>query len=317
MKHINPISIAPMMNYTDRFYRYMMRLITKSTLLYTEMITTRELLHCKNNYLIKYDPIEHPLALQLGGSDPFALQQCSMLAADYGFDEVNLNIGCPSERVQSGNIGACLMAEPELVGSCVSAIKEKISMPVSVKTRIGIDHQDDYDFLYRFVTCVTDAGCDKLIVHARKAWLKGLSPKENREIPPLCYDVVYQLKRDFPNLPIVINGGITTWEQAKQHMQYVDGVMLGRIACSDPYMFADVDRNFYGSDREIPTRQMIEAHMRQYISRQSAEGIPQSCLIKPLLGLYRGVSGAREWRRSLSNYGIFTEILEEKEVNDG
>jgi tRNA-dihydrouridine synthase A len=230
-----------MLDWTDRHYRYFARLITRHTLLYTEMVTTGALIHGERDRFLRFDPAEHPLALQLGGSDPDEMATCARMGADWGYDEININVGCPSDRVQSGRFGACLMAEPGLVADCVAAMKAVVEVPVTVKSRIGIDDLDSYELLAAFTDSVATAGCDVLIVHARKAWLKGLSPKENRDVPPLRYDVVERLKRDFPALTMVVNGGITTLQQAKAHLQTLDGVMIGREAYQNPWMLAEAD----------------------------------------------------------------------------
>ena len=251
------LSIAPMLDWTDRFERYFLRLITRHTLLYTEMITTGALLHGDRERFLRFDPAEHPVALQLGGSDPQALAACARLAEERGYDEVNLNLGCPSDRVQSGRFGACLMAEPELVGECMAAMMAAVKIPITIKSRIGIDHQDSYEELTAFVAKVAEAGCHTFIVHARKTWLQGLSPKENREIPPLHYERVHQLKQDFPQLEITINGGIKTLDEAEEQLRHVDGVMIGREAYHNPWILAEADQRLYGDDHPIPTRHEV------------------------------------------------------------
>lgn len=292
--------VAPMMDYTDSHCRYLLRLISRKALLYTEMVTMGAIIHGPRERLLQYHPAEHPLALQIGGSDPAMLADCAKIAEDYQYDEVNLNVGCPSDRVQSGRFGACLMAEPHLVADCVSAMQQAVQIPITVKTRIGIDHQDSYEALNYFINSVNQAGCNTFIIHARKAWLKGLSPKENREIPPLRYEVVYQLKQDFPHLSIIINGGVNTLEEAKQHLNYVDGVMLGRAAYHNPYLLAEVDQTLYKTDAPIPTRQAILAGYVAYIEQQMSEGVPLNQMTRHILGLYQGVPGARRWRRYIS-----------------
>lgn len=249
-------SIAPMLDWTDRHYRYFARLMSAKALLYTEMVTTGAILHGRGDYLA-YNQEEHPLALQLGGSNPQDLARCAKLAAERGYDEVNLNVGCPSDRVQNGRFGACLMAEPELVAECVDAMKQVVDIPVTVKTRIGIDEQDSYEFLTYFIDIVNAKGCTDFTIHARKAWLQGLSPKENREIPPLDYERVYQLKRDYPVLNISINGGVTTLEQAQGHLAQLDGVMMGREAYQNPYILARVDQVLCGSQRAVISREDV------------------------------------------------------------
>ncbi|QDF66045.1 tRNA dihydrouridine(20/20a) synthase DusA [Shewanella sp. SNU WT4] len=292
-------SIAPMLDWTDRHYRYFARLMSANTLLYTEMVTTGAILHGKGDYL-GYNQQEHPLALQLGGSDPVSLAQCAKRAEDYGYDEVNLNVGCPSDRVQNGRFGACLMAEPQLVAECVNAMRAQVSMPVTVKTRIGIDDHDSYEFLTQFIDTVSDAGCDTFIIHARKAWLNGLSPKENREIPPLDYERAYQLKRDYPHLHISVNGGVTSLAEAKLHLAQLDGVMVGREAYQNPYLLAEVDNQLTGTDTPVLTRDQVVDIMLPYIEQHLADGGRLNHISRHMLGLYQGLPGARVWRRHLS-----------------
>ena len=291
--------IAPMMDWTDRYDRFFLRLITRRALLYTEMVTANAVIHGDRERLLGFDAAEHPVAAQLGGSEPALLAEAARIAADFGYDEINLNVGCPSDRVQTGRFGACLMAEPGLVADCVNAMRSAVGVPVTVKCRIGIDDQDAEEDLGRFVDTVSSAGCDTFIVHARKAWLQGLSPKENREIPPLDYDRVYRLKAARPDLTIVINGGITLLEAA-DHLTRVDGVMLGRAAYQNPYLLADVDRRFYGDSRTAPTRTEIVTGLIPYIERRMAEGVPLNHITRHILGLYQGIPGARAWRRHLS-----------------
>ncbi|MDE2288713.1 MAG: tRNA dihydrouridine(20/20a) synthase DusA [Burkholderiales bacterium] len=294
------ISVAPMMDWTDRHCRYFHRLLSRHTWLYTEMVTTGALLHGDVPRHLDFDAAEHPVALQLGGSEPADLAQAARLGAQWGYDEINLNCGCPSERVQRGAFGACLMAEPALVADCVKAMRDAVSVPVTVKHRIGIDSVEAYDFVRDFVGQVADAGCETFIVHARNAILKGLSPKENREIPPLKYDYVYRLKRDFPDLEIIINGGIDTLDAAAAHLEHVDGVMIGREAYHHPYLLAGVDTRFYGATGPIASREAVEAGLIEYAARQVAQGTYLGAITRHALGLYRGVSGARGWRRTLS-----------------
>ncbi|MCG8379555.1 MAG: tRNA dihydrouridine(20/20a) synthase DusA [Proteobacteria bacterium] len=294
------ICIAPMMDHTDKHFRYFMRLLSKNTVLYTEMITTGAIIHGDRNRILEFNEIEHPLAIQLGGNRPEELAESAHIAENEGYDEINLNIGCPSDRVQNGQFGACLMSKPELVANCVSEVLSKVHLPVTVKTRIGIDEQDSYEFLKSFVTSVSNAGCNTFIIHARKAILSGLSPKENREIPPLHYDRVYQLKSDFPSLNIVINGGITNLNQVKNHLQYVDGVMLGRIAYQNPYMLSLADRLFFESSAIIPSRQEILENYKYYIDKQIKNGIHPKNLTRHIIGLFQGQPGARQYRRLLS-----------------
>ncbi len=289
-----------MMDWTDRYDRFFLRLITRRALLYTEMVTANAVMHGDRERLLGFDPAEHPVAAQLGGSEPAQLAEAARIAADFGYDEINLNVGCPSDRVQTGRFGACLMAEPALVTDCVGAMRAAVGVPVTVKCRIGIDDQDAEEDLGRFVETVSSAGCDTFIVHARKAWLQGLSPKENREIPPLDYDRVYRLKAARPDLTIVINGGITSLDASEDHLTRVDGVMLGRAAYQNPYLLADVDRRFYGDSCTPPTRTEVVDGLLPYIERRMAEGVPLNHITRHILGLYQGVPGARAWRRHLS-----------------
>jgi tRNA-dihydrouridine synthase A len=300
------VSIAPMMGWTDRHARYFLRLISKHSLLYTEMVNTGALLHNTQKVgsqkrLLAFHAAEHPLALQLGGSDPQALALCASMVEDAGFDEVNLNVGCPSDRVKSGNFGACLMAQPELVSDSVSAMKAKVSIPVTVKCRIGIDDMEGYQSLENFIDVVADGGCDTFIVHARKAWLKGLSPKQNREIPPLKYDYVYRLKSEKPALNITINGGIKTIEGMQQQLEHVDGVMIGREAYYNPYILASVDQDVYrDAGAAIKSREEIVYQMCDYIDDETAKGVELHSISRHMLGLYHGCRGAKAWRRHLS-----------------
>lgn len=289
-----------MMDYTDRHCRLLLRLLSRHALLYTEMVTTGAILHGDRDYLLAFNSEEHPVALQLGGSDARELAQAARIGADFGYDEINLNVGCPSDRVQNGRFGACLMAEPNVVAEGVAAMRAAVQIPVTVKTRIGIDDKDSYEELCSFVRTVVSAGCERFIIHARKAWLQGLSPKENREIPPLRYDVAYQIKRDFPQLDIVINGGILSVTDAQRHLEYVDGVMLGRASINDPYVLAGVDAQIFGAAGTIPSREdIVEAYL-PYIERELSKGTRLSAMTRHLLGLFQGVPGARTWRRTLS-----------------
>lgn len=298
------LAVAPMLDWSDRHFRYFVRLISRRVLLYTEMVTTAAVLRGDRNRLLNYHPHEHPLAIQLGGSDPDALAQCARIAEDFGFDEVNLNVGCPSDRVQSGRFGACLMAEPELVGACVAAMKAATSLPVTVKTRIGIDDRDSYPELAGFVQTVADAGCRTFIIHARKAWLKGLSPKENREIPPLRYDVARRVKQDFPALEIVLNGGIASLEQAASHLQDFDGVMIGRAVYHNPYLLADADRLLFGDDRPVPSRREVLEAFLPYVEAELARGVRLHGIARHILGLFHGTPGGRRWRRQVSEDAV-------------
>lgn len=292
--------IAPMMEWTDRHCRFFHRLLTRRALLYTEMLTTGAVLHGDRARLLRFDPAEHPLALQLGGSDPLALAACARIGADLGFDEINLNIGCPSDRVQDGRFGACLMAEPALVGDCVAAMKAAVSVPITVKCRIGIDDQDPEQSLETFALSVEQAGADALVVHARKAWLKGLSPRENRELPPLDYGRVYRLKATHPGLTIVLNGGIDTLEEAREHLAHVDGVMLGRAAYQEPWRLLPVDPVFYGEDASFGSPKQAAAALIPYIERELAGGTRLHAVTRHLHGLFRAVPGARAFRRRLA-----------------
>jgi tRNA-dihydrouridine synthase A len=298
------LAVAPMLDWTDRHFRWFVRRITRRTLLYTEMVTTGALLHGGDRErFLGFDDDEHPVALQLGGSDPHELAVCARLGAERGYDEINLNVGCPSDRVQSGRFGACLMAEPALVADCVKAMRDAVAEPVTVKHRIGIDERDSYEALCEFVGAVAAAGCDAFVVHARKAWLSGLSPKENRTVPPLRYDVVHRLKRDFPGLTIVINGGIESLDSAQAQLGHVDGAMLGRAAYHDPWVLAEADARLFGeAPRQLSRREVAEA-MLPYIAAQAAAGVPVSRITRHLLGLFHGVPGARAWRRALSGSG--------------
>lgn len=295
------ISIAPMMDWTDRFDRYFLRLITKHALLYTEMVHVNAILKGDAERFLQFDSTEHPVALQVGGSCPNSLKEVAKIAENYGYDEININVGCPSERVQAGSFGACLMAEPELVADCIDAMQQKVDIPVTVKTRIGIDKHDSYEYLYNFINVVQQAGCDVFIIHARSAWLKGLSPKENREIPPLKYDHVYKIKQDFPTLNISINGGIKTNNAIREHLQQVDGVMIGREAYNNPYFLATIDKDFYNDDHAILSRHEVIEQFIPYVEKQLRQGIKLSNITRHIMGLFQGQQGARQWRRYLSD----------------
>ena len=294
------LSIAPMLDWTDRYYRYFARLITKHTMLYSEMATTGALIHGDRERFLRFDPCENPIALQLGGSDPTALAECSRMAQDWGYDEVNLNVGCPSDKVQSGQFGACLMLEPDLVAECINAMRDAVSIPVTVKHRIGIDQDGSYETLYRFVSTVSEAGCQTFIVHARNAWLQGLSPKENRDIPPLRYELVHRLKDDFPNREIIINGGIKSLDAAEQQLQHLDGVMIGREAYQNPWILAEADRRLFGDDHPILSRHQIIEQLMPFAQREFAQGNSISRITRHILGLFQGQPGARAWRRHIS-----------------
>ena len=293
-----------MMEWSDRHCRYFWRLLSKEALLYTEMVTTGAVLHGDRARFLDYDACEHPLALQLGGSDPKALAACAQLAEQWGYDEVNLNCGCPSDRVQNNMIGACLMAHAPLVADCIKAMQDACSIPVTIKHRIGIDDLDSYDAMASFVQTIAATGCTTFIVHARKAWLSGLSPKENREIPPLCYDEVQRLKRDFPQLEIVINGGIATLDACEPHLQQLDGVMLGRAAYHDPWLLHDVDQRLFGAAAKVTTRDEIVEQLTPYIERHIAAGGTLHHVSRHILGLYHDQPGSRAFRRHLSTAGV-------------
>jgi tRNA-dihydrouridine synthase A len=289
-----------MMEWTDRHCRFFHRLLTRRALLYTEMLTTGAVLHGDRARLLRFDPAEHPLALQLGGAEPRALSACARVAADLGFDEINLNVGCPSDRVQDGHFGACLMAEPALVGDCAAAMKAAVSIPVTVKCRIGIDDQDPELALDAFARAVEGAGADALIVHARKAWLKGLSPKENREVPPLDYERVYRLKAAHPRLPVVLNGGIGTLDEARVHLAHVDGVMIGRAAYQEPWRLIGVDPAFFGEQARFASPTEAATALIPYIERELVQGTRLHAITRHLHGLFRAVPGARAFRRRLT-----------------
>jgi tRNA-dihydrouridine synthase A len=296
--------IAPMMEWTDRHCRFFHRLLTRRARIYTEMITTGAVLHGDRARLLAYDPAEHPLALQLGGCDPHQLRQCARIGAELGYDEVNLNVGCPSDRVQEGRFGACLMAEPALVGDCVAAMRAAVDIPVTVKCRIGIDSQDPEQTLEAFTCAVERAGADALIVHARKAWLDGLSPRENRDIPPLDYDRVYRLKSAHPALTIVLNGGIADLDQAAAHLAHVDGVMMGRAAYQEPWRLLAVDPLLFGEPAPHATSGSAAEALIPYIERELARGTRLHAMTRHILGLFRGVPGARAFRRHLAENGV-------------
>jgi len=299
------LSVAPMMDWTDRHCRVFHRQITRHTWLYTEMVTTGALVYGDVERHLRFNEEEHPVALQLGGSDPADLAKSARLGQQWGYDEINLNCGCPSERVQKGAFGACLMAEPALVADCVKAMRDAVDIDVTVKHRIGIDRNEDYAFVRDFVGTIADAGCTTFIVHARNAILKGLSPKENREIPPLKYEVAYQLKREFPNLEIIINGGIKTDDEIALHLQHVDGVMLGREAYHNPYAMATYDARFYADAAPVKTREEVLAAMIPYIDAQltlhASRGLKLNSITRHMLGLMAGLPGARAFRQTMSD----------------
>jgi tRNA-dihydrouridine synthase A len=302
-----------MMDWTDRHCRFFHRLLSRKALLYTEMVTTGALVHGDVERHLRFDEAEHPVALQLGGSEPKDLAHCARLGEQWGYDEINLNCGCPSERVQRGAFGACLMAEPQLVADCVKAMVDAVSVPVTVKHRIGIDQDESYAFVRDFVGTVAQAGCGVFIVHARNAWLKGLSPKENREVPPLRYETVHRLKRDFPRLLFVVNGGITTTGQAQGELQVVDGFMAGREAYHNPWWLATWDEAFFGAPSSEITREEVEQRLCDYMAREKAlHGTPWHAVARHMLGLYNGLPGARRWRQVWSDHRL--KALDAREV---
>ena len=296
---IEKLSVAPMLDWTDRHCRFFLRQLSSHTVMYTEMVTTGAILFGKGDYL-SYNQEEHPLVLQLGGSDPKALTECAQKAEQLGYDAININVGCPSDRVQNGRFGACLMAEPDLVAECVQSMQAAVSVPITVKSRIGIDDQDSYEFLHTFIDKVSSAGCEHFIVHARKAWLSGLSPKQNREIPPLDYSRVYQIKKDFSNLQISINGGIKTLQESVDHLQHIDGVMIGREVYQNPYLLSEADQLVYGDVKAQITREQVIEIMCDYIDRNVANGGRVWHVVRHMLGLCNGLPGARRYRRYLS-----------------
>jgi len=297
-------SVAPMMDWTDRHCRAFHRVLSRRARLYTEMVTTGAVIHGPRERLLGFSEVEHPVAVQLGGSEPKDLAQAARICAEFGYDEINLNVGCPSDRVQNGRFGACLMQEPGLVGECVAAMKAAVSLPVTVKCRIGVDDQDTEEALNRLTDCAVAAGCDELTVHARKAWLKGLSPKENRDIPPLDYDRVYRLKQARPDLPIAINGGIKTWDEIHGHLNHVDGVMLGRVAYHEPEILLAVDRALHGEEPPVSDGfEAVEAY-EPYIAAQLARGERLSNITRHMLGLFTGRPGARAYRRHLATEAV-------------
>ena len=296
------IAVAPMMDWTDRHCRYFHRLLSRHVWLYTEMVTTGALLHNDPQRWLEFDPAEHPVALQLGGSDPTELAQCARLGAEFGYNEINLNVGCPSDRVTTGRFGACLMAEPQLVAEGVAAMSAAVDIPVTVKIRIGIDELDSYEHLHQFVSLVAAAGCRIFIIHARKAWLTGLSPKDNRTVPPLRYDYVFQLKRDFPALTILLNGGITTLAAAEQALQHVDGIMIGRSAYHQPALLAQIDQRFYDTTALPPNLEEVIERYAHYMALQQQRGVRVHTMARHTLGLLHGLPGARIFRRYLSDH---------------
>ena len=298
-------SVAPMLDWTDKHCRYLHRLLSRHTRLYTEMVTTGALLHGDARRHLRFDAQEHPVALQLGGSEPSDLARAAKLGVDWGYDEINLNCGCPSERVQRGAFGACLMAEPALVADGIKAMRDVVSVPVTVKHRIGIDKVESYEFVRDFVGQVSEAGCEVFIVHARNAWLQGLSPKENRDIPPLRYELAHRLKQDFPALTICVNGGITTNAQIAEHLQHLDGVMVGREAYHNPWLLTSWDEAFYGAPANTLTREAVEEQMVAYMEQEAIEdGTPWYAIARHMLGLRHGLRGARRWRQIWSDHRL-------------
>ena len=307
------LSVAPMLDWTDRHCRFFHRLLSQNALLYTEMVTTGALLHGDVARHLRFNAEEHPVALQLGGSEPEDLARCAKLGEQWGYDEINLNCGCPSERVQRGAFGACLMAEPRLVADGVKAMVDVVSVPVTVKHRIGIDRTESYEFVRDFIGTVADAGCRTFIVHARNAWLQGLSPRENREVPPLRYEIVHRLKREFPQLTIVVNGGITSDPQVAEQLQQVDGVMIGREAYHNPWWLASWDHAYFGAAPSVLTREVVEEQMVGYMLRMQAEdGAPWYAIARHMLGLRHGLPGARRWRQVWSDHRL--KPLDPREV---
>jgi tRNA-dihydrouridine synthase A len=301
-------SVAPMMDGTDRQCRYFHRLLTRRARLYTEMIVAEAIVRGDRTRLLGFDPVEHPVALQIGGSNPITLAEAARIGEDFGYDEINLNVGCPSDRVQSGAFGACLMKTPALVADCVAAMRAAVSVPVTVKCRIGVDDQDPDETFFGFVDTVTAAGSSVFIVHARKAWLEGLSPKENREIPPLDYEIVRRLKAARPGLTIVLNGGLSSVRQALEEACGVDGVMLGRAAYGEPAILVEVDRLFFGDNRPPPSIDEVVRVMSAYVKRMALAGVKPHHVVRHMLGLHHGCSGARAWRRLLSQHGAAAPV---------
>jgi len=305
------IAIAPMLDWTDRHYRYFMRQITKHTILYTEMIVADAILNGDRDKLLGFNASEQPVVIQLGGSDPDKLAKSAIICKEYGYTEINLNCGCPSDRVQSGKFGACLMKEPQLVADCVKAMQDASNLKISVKQRIGLDYNYDYDYCANFVATIARSGCDSFIVHARNAILKGLSPKDNREIPPLRYDFVQQLKKDFPQLNLMINGGIKTSDTINEQLKFLDGVMIGREAYYNPYLFADFDQRYYNENTEIKPRKQIAQEMIPYLEQHLANGHRLHHVTRHMIGLYHGCKKAKLWRQQLT-----TQIIKSNNLDD-
>lgn len=313
-KNSATISVAPMMDWTDKHDRYFLRLIAPDVFLYTEMITAQALEYGDPEYLLAFNDLEHPVSLQLGGSDPILLAKGAKRGEEFGYDEINLNVGCPSPRVSAGRFGACLMLEPSLVAECVAAMQAKVRIPVTVKCRIGVDEKDCYESLHHFIETIANTGCNTFIIHARKAWLKGLSPKQNREIPPLQYEIVHRIKRDFPHLRIILNGGIKTIQDIDAQLPHVDGVMIGRMAYSNPYFLAEIQAK-YLKTRDISTRYEVANNIIPYIRNQVENGVRLNNITRHILGLFQGQRGAAIWRRYLSQNankaGADARVIEE------
>lgn len=310
------LAVAPMMSWTDRHCRYFLRLLSPHARLYTEMVTAAAVLHGDRRRLLGFHPAEHPVALQLGGSDPRQMAEAARIGAEFGYDEININVGCPSDRVRSGAFGACLMAEPATVAACVSAMRAEVTVPVTVKTRIGIDDHDSYEFLRDFVATVAEAGCDTFVVHARKAILGGLSPKENRQVPPLDYARVYRLKAEHPGLTIILNGGITKADEALAHLRHVDGIMIGREAYQNPWFLTELERRLGAPAEAVPeSRSAVVRRMLPYVEATLASGAELGAIARHLLNLFSGQPGARHWRRHLSEHahraGAGPDVLEQ------
>lgn len=306
---MHKFSVAPMMDWTDRHCRYFHRLLSKETQLWSEMVTTKAILNGDKNRLLDFDAAEHPLVLQLGGSESDEMAQCAKIAQDWGYNEVNINVGCPSDRVQSGSFGACLMQTPEVVAQCVDAMRQASDISVSVKSRIGVDDMESYKELSNFVMQVENAGCDVFVIHARKAWLKGLSPKENRTVPPLNYEWVYRIKKDFPHLAIAINGGIMSVDEATVHLQSVDSVMLGRVAYHQPYLLSEVDNKIYHKILDAPSREQVLLDFIEYIKKQNDQGVSIRSMTRHILGLYHAQPSAKKFRQLLSGKVVELEHL--------
>ena len=307
--NMHKASIAPMMQYTDMHDRYLLRLISKKVFLYTEMVTTGAILYGKCFHQLEFNNEEHPVAIQLGGSDVNDLVKSAKIVEDYGYDEINLNVGCPSDRVQKGRFGACLMLEPDHVAECLNAMQTNVKVPVTIKCRLGVDHHEDYEFLYNFVNIVQNAGIEHFIIHARNGILKGLSPRQNRHIPPLKYDYVYQLKKDFPNLNITINGGIKTIDECKDHLKYVDGVMIGRAAYENPFLIKDIDTELYGIESNVNSKKSILNQYLDYVEEKLQEGHDLSRMMKHLFGLSRGDKFAKTFRIKI------LEVIKKESLN--